>query len=59
MKEYIAPETLVEKFNVDEEILASWSQELGGGGAGGGAGAGGGDAKVSLPTYSAWDDEEE
>jgi hypothetical protein len=58
MKKYIAPETLVEKFNVDEEILASWSQPLDGGN-GDGSGAGGGDAKVSLPTYSAWDDEEE
>jgi hypothetical protein len=58
MKKYIAPETLVEKFNVDEEILASWSQPLDGGN-GDGSGAGGGDAKDSLPTYSAWDDEEE
>ena len=58
MKKYIAPETLVEKFNVDEEILASWSQPLDGGN-GDGSGAGGGDAKVSLPTYSAGDDEEE
>jgi hypothetical protein len=58
MKKYIAPETLLEKINVDEEILASWSQPLGGDG-GDGSGAGGGDAKVSLPTYSAWDDEEE